>query len=300
MNTAIASIEAPSVIGSMAERYGMDRRAFEATLRATIMPKDCSNEQVAAFLIVAKQHDLNPFTKEIFAFPSRGGIQAIVSIDGWMRLINSHPQFDGMEFDDHFGGEDGQTLTGITCKIHRKDRSHPVEVTEYMSECFRETETWKRWPTRMLRHKAAIQAARYAFGFAGIMEPDEAERMVEATGPISAEAATIVDDRKARCDEAAAQYAPVIEYIKAQLAEAAKQAQIAANTSAEDSEDAKEEALALERVCLLTVRAEWDKIPASARCDLWLAPTKGGIFTTKERTQLQNLPRAPEQALEAV
>jgi hypothetical protein len=30
----------------------------------------------------------------------------------------------------------------------------------------------------MLRHKAAIQCARYAFGFAGIMEPDEYERMV--------------------------------------------------------------------------------------------------------------------------
>jgi hypothetical protein len=28
---------------------------------------------------------------------------------------------------------------------------------------------------RMLRHKAAIQGIRYAFGFSGIMEPDEAE-----------------------------------------------------------------------------------------------------------------------------
>jgi hypothetical protein len=32
----------------------------------------------------------------------------------------------------------------------------------------------------MLRHKAAIQAARYGFGFSGIYEPDEAERIQEA------------------------------------------------------------------------------------------------------------------------
>ena len=29
----------------------------------------------------------------------------------------------------------------------------------------------------MLRHKALIQCARYAFGFAGLIDPDEAERM---------------------------------------------------------------------------------------------------------------------------
>jgi hypothetical protein len=29
----------------------------------------------------------------------------------------------------------------------------------------------------MLRHKAAIQAIRYAFGFSGIVDPDEADRM---------------------------------------------------------------------------------------------------------------------------
>lgn len=176
---AIAPIEAPSILNSMAVHYGMDKRAFEATLRATVMPKDASNEQAAAFLLVAKEHGLNPFTREIFAFPARGGgIQPVVSVDGWMKLLNTNPQFDGMEFYDHWN-EDGSDLVSITCKMFRKDRSHAVEVTEYMSECRRDTETWKRWPARMLRHKVTIQAARYAFGFAGVMEPDEFERMEE-------------------------------------------------------------------------------------------------------------------------
>ena len=252
--------EPPSVIATMAQRFGMDKRAFESTLRATIMPKDCSSEQVAAFLVVAQQYDLNPFTKEIFAFPSRGGIQPIVSVDGWMKLINSHPQFDGMEFYDHFG-DDGK-LISIMCKMFRKDRAHAVEVTEYMSECYRDTETWKRWPARMLRHKAAIQTARYAFGFAGIMEPDEVERMVEANVVDDGipPALVIADERKARCDAAAEQYAQAIEYIKAKIAE-------------NDLE---------------SVRKEWNNIPQAAQMDLWLAPTKGGIFTTHERDIIHN------------
>lgn len=193
MNAVATTNNPPSVIGSMAERFGMDRRAFESTLMATVMPADRNGnlpaqEQVAAFLLVAKKYSLNPFTKEIYAFPAKGGgIQPIVSIDGWMKIINDHPDFDGMDFEDHFG-EDGK-LVSITCRMHRKNRGHPVEVTEYMAECARGTEPWQKWPARMLRHKAAIQAARYAFGFSGIMEPDEAERMASVVSVVQHDAA---------------------------------------------------------------------------------------------------------------
>src|SRR6185312_9805599 len=94
---------ARSVIADMAQRFGMERSAFEATIKATVMPanSNVSNEQLVAFLVVAKEYNLSPFTKEIFAFPGRGGgIQPIVSIDGWLKIINSHAQFDGMEFVD--------------------------------------------------------------------------------------------------------------------------------------------------------------------------------------------------------
>jgi hypothetical protein len=59
-------------------------------------------------------------------------------------------------------------------------------VTEDMAECKRPTEPWTKWPARMLRHKAAIQCARYAFGFAGIIDPEEAERSPEViTGNVA-------------------------------------------------------------------------------------------------------------------
>lgn len=176
-----------SVLVDMANRYGMEPRVFADTLKATVVPKDVSNEQFAAFMLVAKQYDLNPILKEIFAFPTKGGgIQPIVSIDGWANLINSHPAMDGMEFVDETS--DKGELLSITCRIYRKDRSHPVAATEYMAECRRNTDTWRQWPRRMLRHKAMIQAARYAFGFAGIIDPDEWDRSPERADDSAAKA----------------------------------------------------------------------------------------------------------------
>lgn len=269
---AVATIEPPSVFSTMAQRFGMDRRAFEATLRATVMPQATTNEQAAAFLLVAKQYDLNPFTKEIFAFPARGGIQPVVSVDGWLNIINRHPDFDGMEFKDALN-EAGE-LQAVTCRIFRKNRAHAVEVTEYMSECRRATDTWKQWPARMLRHKATIQAARYAFGFSGIMEPDEYERMQETQGEVMP-AVTLTDDRKRRHDEAVEQYEKSIDYIKGCI-----------RKWDETQDDAE----------LYSVAEAWREIPQAAQVELWLAPTKGGVFTTHERDVIKTkLPKADEE-----
>jgi len=163
----------------MAERFQMEPQRFVEAIKETVIKGPVTDGQLAAFLMVAHEYGLNPLTKEVYAFPSNGGIQPIVSIDGWMKLINSHPQFDGMAFQDHVG-DDGK-LDAVTCRIYRKDRSHPTEATEYMAECARATEPWKKWPRRMLRHKAAIQCARYAFSFAGIMDDDDFDRMKDIT-----------------------------------------------------------------------------------------------------------------------
>lgn len=180
---AVAKLEPRrSVLIDTAARYGMEAAAFEQTLRATVVPKDCSKEQFAAFLLIAKEYDLNPLLKEIYAFPTRGGgIQPIVPIDGWTNIINSNPALDGIEFDDAINDDD--KLTAVTCRIWRKDRTKPIMVTEYMAECVRNTDTWRQYPRRMLRHKALIQCARYAFGFAGIVDPDEADRIIQSDAP---------------------------------------------------------------------------------------------------------------------
>lgn len=144
------------------------------TLKATAFKGQVSDAQMTALLVVANQYALNPWTKEIYAFPDKNnGIVPVVGVDGWSRIINSHPQFDGIEFE--------QDAESCTCIIYRKDRNRPIKVTEYMEECKRGTGPWVSHPRRMLRHKAMIQGARLAFGYGGIYDQDEAERIVEAS-----------------------------------------------------------------------------------------------------------------------
>ena len=143
------------------------------TLKATAFKGNATDAQFNALLIVATQYSLNPFTKEIYAFPDKNnGITPVVGVDGWARIINSNSQFDGMDFQ--------QDDESCTCRTYRKDRSHPIAVTEYLDGCRRNTQPWNSHPKRMLRHKAMIQAARLAFGFTGIYDEDEAERIKDA------------------------------------------------------------------------------------------------------------------------
>lgn len=164
-----------SLLEVMATRYHMDPQTFATTVRKTAMPSSATNEEFAAFMMVAKEYNLNPLLKEIHAFPKKGGgIQPVVSIDGWVSLINQHPQLDGYTFE--WTNDAKGDPVSCKCIMYRKDRKHPVEVEEFLSECIRPTDPWKM-KHRMLRHKALIQAARYAFGFSGVMDEDEADRI---------------------------------------------------------------------------------------------------------------------------
>lgn len=159
-------------IAVMAENLSMknvSNESLQATLLNTVF-KGANYDQLVSLIIVANQYGLNPFTKEIYAFPSKGSITPIVSVDGWSRIINDNPQCDGIQFE--------QDDVSATCKIYRKDRTHPTIVTEYLSECeMTNSPVWKKYPKRMLRHKALIQCARIAFGFSGIYDEDEAKRI---------------------------------------------------------------------------------------------------------------------------
>jgi phage recombination protein Bet len=170
----VASSPPLSLVQRTAQRYDVEPEKLLATMKSTCFrsEKPITNEQMMALLIVAEQYHLNPFTKELFAFDDkRGGIVPFVSIDGWSRIVNEHPMYDGSTFT-----YDAQEQA-ITCTMFRKDRTHPTVVTEYMAECRRGTAPWGSHPRRMLRHKAMVQCARLAFGFAGIYDEDEAQRI---------------------------------------------------------------------------------------------------------------------------
>jgi phage recombination protein Bet len=162
----------PTAIQAMASRLNLSPAKLQETLRNTVF-RDANDREFAALIVVANEYRLNPLTKEIFAFKAKGGgIIPYVSVDGWIRIINEHPQFDGIEFDDIFDNGD---FVAIECTIWRKDRSRPIKVVEYLDECQRETEPWRKSPKRFLRHRALMQCGRVAFGFSGISAEDDYE-----------------------------------------------------------------------------------------------------------------------------
>lgn len=174
----------------MAKRCNVEASKLHKTLLHTAMPivqgkaLQPSEEHLLAFVVVANQFDLNPLTREIFAFPAKGGgITPIVSIDGWLKIINAHEQFDGMEVQVEFANPGDRQPVSVTVKIHRKDRNHPTIITEYYNECHRNTEPWNQAPARMLRHKGIIQCGRVAFGLSGIVDEDDGEAMMRDVTP---------------------------------------------------------------------------------------------------------------------
>src|SRR5262245_14140499 len=158
--------QTPALLDGLAAQFGLDRNEFWNIIKTTIMPREASNEETAAFLMVCRNYNLNPMLKEIHAFKNRktGGIIPVISIDGYSTMVNRHPQFDGVEFAFQQDAGDGSVIA-CTCTMFRKDRSRPVTVTEFMAECSRDTDAWKLTPARMLRHRAFMQAARLCFGF---------------------------------------------------------------------------------------------------------------------------------------
>jgi phage recombination protein Bet len=191
----------PKILSRLADRYCVDPDKLLNTLKSTAFKQRDgtapSNEQIMALLVVAEQYGLNPFTREIYAFPDKSsGIVPVVGVDGWARIINQHMHFDGMEF---FVSDNFITLENakpcpewLECVIYRTDRQHPVRVKEYLDEVYRPpfegsgsrgpyqvNGPWQTHTKRMLRHKAMIQCARVAFGFVGIFDQDEADRIID-------------------------------------------------------------------------------------------------------------------------
>lgn len=184
-----------TLIPLFADRFHIDPDLVLPILKATafkVSGGEVSNEQMAALLSVANQYGLNPFTREIFAFEDKfKGIVPVVSVDGWSRITNDHPEFDGVEFvnsEKEITAPDGgkKAFEWIECVIHRKDRQHPIKVREYFDEVYQKPRgqnqthgPWQTHPKRMHRHKVFIQCARLAFGFGGIYDEDEAMRVIE-------------------------------------------------------------------------------------------------------------------------
>tara|TARA_B100000446_G_scaffold184352_1_gene206148 strand:- start:29301 stop:30314 length:1014 start_codon:yes stop_codon:yes gene_type:complete len=219
-----------ALIVKVAEKFSIDTQEFMGVLKETAFKQandspEVTDAQMYALLVVADQYNLNPFTKEIYAFPDkRGGIVPVVGVDGWNRIANEHSNFDGVEFaysPEILQADSARAVcpAWIEAKVYRKDRNHPVVVREYLDECYRhpykDLQTgyesvgpWQTHPKRMLRHKALIQCYRVAFAFVGIYDEDEATRIIDAQNNVHQEPAKVIPIGKATEAQAIEQEEP--------------------------------------------------------------------------------------------
>lgn len=182
-------VRSPKLIERIGARFGVDPDKMLDSLKSTAFRQRpakgdrpaivVTNEHMIMLLVIAEQYHLNPFTREIYAFPQEGAIVPIVGYDGWLRLMNEHPQHDYIE--DHYAPLDTpQEAWYHEVEIKRKDRSRPVITRKYLKEYYRDTDPWNNMPKHMIEIKTTIQGIRKAYGFAGIYDPDEEERIFAA------------------------------------------------------------------------------------------------------------------------
>ena len=177
-------IPTQSILDRSVQRSGLSYDSFVRLIIQSALSRLSiwSQADLDRLLLLAERLGLDPLSNEIYAtevVPESGKkprIFFVVGVDGWSKIINAHPQFDGMRFVESAPGDD-ELPQYFECTIFRKDRKVATSVREYMHEAHTNQGAWLTHPRRMLRHKAMVQCARICFGLSGIYEPDEAQRI---------------------------------------------------------------------------------------------------------------------------
>ncbi len=155
------SVRKAPVLSAAAKAIGMRGGELEAWLAS--YPNLSINTRTITLQLIT-QHRLDPKADEIDLVQYEvGQWQALITINGWAKLINAQPAFCGIEFAES-KEHDGAIPRWMSCTIYRTDRVKPITVKEYLVELKTEHPCWQVMPRRMLRHRAMQQCARLAFG----------------------------------------------------------------------------------------------------------------------------------------
>ena len=135
----------------------------EAELKAWVdLQIDVPAKTILTLLRMMQNLHLDPLLEEIgLAQYEDGQWQVFITIEGCAKLLNQHPQFNGLLFNQANTLIDG-VPEWIECSIYRKDREVPTTVREYYIEVRGETAIWQKMPRRILRHRALQQCVRLA------------------------------------------------------------------------------------------------------------------------------------------
>ncbi len=142
-----------------ASTLGIEKKELKAWIDLQI---EVPARAILILLRIIQRFSLDPLAKEIgFSQYDDGKWHVFISIEGYSRLLNHHPQFNGLVFHQASTFIDG-VPEWIECSIYRKDRVAPITVREYYIEVRDESAIWQKMPRRILRHRALQQCVRLA------------------------------------------------------------------------------------------------------------------------------------------
>jgi hypothetical protein len=146
-------------LAKAANGLGIDETELQAWVDLQI---EVPAKTILTLLRMIQSLHLDPLCEEIgFTQYEDGQWQVLITIEGCAKLLNQHPQFNGLVFTQADTLIDG-VPEWIECAIYRKDRSVPTTVREYLAEVRGENAIWQKMPRRMLRHRALQQCVRLA------------------------------------------------------------------------------------------------------------------------------------------
>ena len=146
----------------------LDSTEIIAAIKQTVC-KGASDAQLQVFIQVCRSTGLNPWLKEIYFVAEKGLIMA--SRDGYLRIANEHPMFDGME--TRIERDAKNVPVKATCSVWRKDRSHAITCEAYYSEYRKPGQVWQQYPSAMIGKVAEVLALKRSFAIDGCVSEEE-------------------------------------------------------------------------------------------------------------------------------
>jgi hypothetical protein len=162
----------------LASRLNLDPRQMVQTIKAQcfsgINPDRVTDEQLAAFIAVANEMQLNPLLPGmLYAYPKNGGIVPIIGPDGVFQKIYQNPDVTGVDID--LLVDDTKKPWACKAMITTKSKGIIRYTALFSDWVVPSNPNWKNRPGHMLQIRAIKQCARMVIHG---MPMDEEERQI--------------------------------------------------------------------------------------------------------------------------
>jgi phage recombination protein Bet len=125
----------------------------------------CSEEEIKVFSHVCRHTKLDPFLKQIYAIPRKGGMTIQTSIDGYRLIADRTGRYSPGRDSTYAYDEKGQLIsaTSYIKKMTPDGTWHEISATAYMKEYNPNQSVWRTMPHVMLAKCAEALALRKSF-----------------------------------------------------------------------------------------------------------------------------------------